>query len=240
MTDSSILLPQFAGHGGRKVLVLGCSPRLNGNSDLLAQSLAEGAIAQGSDAVVLNITTHVTAMMGYCKDCRRADGSCSLTDGFVEIFNNLYLPAEAVVFATPIWWYGMSAHMKNFIDRMACEISAGTEQGAGAKAAVMARPMALLLAAEESNFSSRMAIVSQFAEFCRHLRSPFVGLVNGLGNRRGEIRYDPLDPLTEAYQLGERLFDLVQTDYELDSVRSLDVWAEGQNTSPGYWPSYWR
>ena len=96
-------LPEWKNNGRRKVLVLATSPRENGNSHLLAQALSEGALASGHDVVVTMISPHVKHMMKYCRDCRGADGQCSLSDGFSKIFQKLYQPADAVVFATPIW-----------------------------------------------------------------------------------------------------------------------------------------
>lgn len=229
-------IPAWTNHGGRKVLIIATSPRENGNSHLLANGLYEGAQLANHDAVVIRITPYVKHMMRYCRECRNADGACGLDDRFSEIFRSLYRPADAVVFATPIWWYGMTAHMKNFLDRIACEISASGALGDQAKKDVMGKRIALLLSAEESNFGSRLPLIGQFNEPCRHMRCRFVGHVTGLGNLRGEVKADPLDPIGEARMLGQRLFEINETDYELDSQRDFEVWQQ----KPGYFPSYWR
>lgn len=229
-------IPAWSHNGGPQVLVLATSPRLEGNSAMLANALASGAAAGGADVAQINITQHVRYMMNYCKLCRGSDGTCSLDDGFDEIFTTLYQPADAVVFATPIWWYGVSAHMKNFQDRIACQISASAANGAGAKMDVMGKRMALLMSAEESNLACRLGIVMQFSELSRHLRCQFVGTVTGISNIRGEIINDPLNPLSEARALGQRLFDVAETNYELDTERHPRVWPD----NAGHYPSSWR
>lgn len=222
--------------GAKKVLILSSSPRLEGNSRSLAVSFAAGAREAGHEVVVVDLVRHVRHMLGYCRTCRDGDGECSLDDDFKPLFLRLYLAADAVVFATPIWWYGMSSHMKNFIDRMSCYISESSPHGAQAKLRVMGKRVALLLSAEESSFASRLGLVSQVAEFCRHVRCSFVGVVTGLGNLHGEVARDPTNPLEEARLMGQRLFDLEDTDYELDTPRSVVVWPDGS----GRFPSYWR
>jgi putative NADPH-quinone reductase len=220
----------------KKVLVLNASPRLDGNSRLLASALSIGAREAGHDVVVVDLVRHVRHMLQYCKTCRGEDGECALDDEYKSLFLDLYVPADAIVFATPIWWYGVSGHMKTFLDRMACYISESSPHGKGAKPRVMGKRMALLLSAEESNFASRLGLIDQMTELCRHLRCEFVGVVAGVGNLRGEVANDPLDPVGEARKLGTRLLSIESTDYELDTPRSLRVWGS-QAQSPG---SYWR
>ena len=222
-------------NGAKKVLILSSSPRLKGNSRSLAVSLAAGAREAGHQVVLVDLVKHVRHMLGNCRTCRADDGECGLDDDFRSIFLQLYLAADAVVFATPIWWYGMSAHMKNFIDRMSCYISESSSHGAEAKPRVMGKRVALLLSAEESSFASRLGLVSQVAEFCRHVRCSFVGVVTGLGNLHGEVARDPTNPLEEARLMGQRLFRLEDTDYELDTPRSVVVWPDGSRRFPSYW-----
>lgn len=46
-----------------------------------------------------------------------------------------------------------------------------------------------------------------------------VGIVTGIGNRRGDVGDGPNRPLEAAGELGARLFDIRATDYELDTDR---------------------
>jgi hypothetical protein len=53
-----------------------------------------------------------------------------------------------------------------------------------------------------------------------------VGVVNGVGNKRGEVARDPTDPLTAADELGRRLFELRYSDFRIDSERANAVWPQ--------------
>jgi hypothetical protein len=93
----------------------------------------------------------------------------------------------------------------------------------------------LLLSAEESNFSARLAIMQQMQEMARYLNHMFVGEVTGIGNRRGDVDSDPNQPIAAARELARNLFSVNATDYKLDTARSGSVWADDPGT-----PASWR
>lgn len=227
------LIGAWTGSGGR-VLVLSSSPRLDGNSHSLAESLAAGARSAGHDALLVDLSLHVTHLLRDCRSCRREDGQCAIEDDHKAIFD-LYLTAEAVVYATPIWWYGISAQLKAFIDRIFCFISDSYPDVSDTRKLLPGKRAALLLSAEESNFAARLGIVEQISELCRYLDHQFVGIVTGIGNRRGEVTLDPVDPMSAAFALGRDILKTYNTDYKLVSERSKTVWQEGEERLPSHW-----
>ena len=52
---------------------------------------------------------------------------------------------------------------------------------------------------------------------------------------RGEVRDDPPEPLVWARELGQRLFLIRTTDYQLDSDRAAAVWGGPERPPPGHW-----
>ncbi len=228
-------MTQWSADARKKVLVLSSSPRVQGNSRMLCDALAEGAREAGHETIVVNIVDYVREMLRYCHECRRPDGACSIEDRYRELFIGLYLPADAVVFGTPIYWYGMSAQLKTFFDRFVCYGESSPDYTPELKASTMEKKVAVVLSAEESNFPARAAIMTQVAEFARYMRCDFVGVVTGIGNRRGEVVHDPANPLEEARTLGRRLFAIESTDYMYDVPRSKDVWGEGEHRYPAMW-----
>jgi multimeric flavodoxin WrbA len=219
---------------GPRVLVLSSSPRLEGNSHRLAESFIAGTESAGNNALLVDLATHVTHMLRDCRNCRGEDGQCTIDDRHKEIFE-LYLTAEAVVYATPIWWYGTSAQLKAFIDRIFCFISDSYPDAATVRQLLPNKRAALLLSAEESNFAARLGIAEQVSELCRYLDHMFVGIVTGIGNRRGEVAIDPADPLSAAFALGRDIMKTQSTDYKLGTERSKTVWQEGEERLPGHW-----
>lgn len=209
-----------------KILGLCASPRRNGNSAALLEAFAGGAREAGHAIDIAFLDDHVAAFLRDCRQCRRADGSCAIQDGFAALFLGRYLPAEAVVFATPIYWYGMAGILKTFLDRMFCYYAASYPGSAGVIEGMQRKRLALLLAAEETYPGAELGIVHQVQEFARYTNGALVSVVRGAGNRRGEVTRDPDDPIGAARRAGLSFAERPYTDYRLDTPRSMTVWPE--------------
>lgn len=99
----------------KKVLVLSTSPRKGGNSDLLADEFVRGAREAGNS--VEKITLYDKAI-GFCKGCLTCQRTlrCVIHDDADAITQSM-LTADVIVFATPIYYYGMCGQMKTMLDR---------------------------------------------------------------------------------------------------------------------------
>lgn len=207
-----------------KLLILVGSPRRAGNSATLAEAVRRGAEARGIDATIRHIDDHISHFLRDCRSCRKPDGECSIDDGYRSLFFDDYLTADAVVFATPIYWYGMSAQTKAFFDRSFCYYAASYPGSADVVARMQGKRIGLVLASEETYPGAELGIVHQMQEFARYTRSTFVGIVRGVGNARAEVSNDPRGPLAEAERLGAEILSRSYTDYHLDTPRSARVW----------------
>lgn len=207
-----------------RLLVLIGSPRRNGNSAALADAVARGAESAGTTVALRRIDDHLGAFLRDCRECRRADGECSLADGFRALFFDDYLPAQGVVFCSPIYWYGLSAQTKAFLDRTFCYYAASYPRSAEVVAGMTGKRIGLALSAEETYPGAALGIVHQIQEFTRYTRGALVGVVRGAGNRRGEIALDPAAPLAAAEALGRTFFERPYSDYHLDTARPGRVW----------------
>ena len=103
----------------KNVLILTGSAHKQGTSFLLADKFEKGALKSGNkikryDTAFLN----VGACKG-CNYCRKNNGNCIQKDDFNLIKNDL-MQFDIVVFITPIYYFGMSAQLKAFIDRFHC------------------------------------------------------------------------------------------------------------------------
>lgn len=215
----------------RQILILSGSPRTDGNSRALADAVADGAREHGHLADVVQLGEVMTGMLRDCRRCRRADGRCAIGDGYEQLVHGRLLPANAVVYATPLYWYGMSAALKNFFDRLVCYVSASYPRHAEVVDGLKDKRVALLLASEERYPTAGVAVVAQIQEISRYFHHQFVDVVNGVGNKRGEVEFDPNDPLGAARRLGAAIFDLHHSDYNIDSVRPNAVWSRARESA---------
>src|SRR5258708_5840970 len=99
-----------------KAFLLSASPRRDGNSAQLLQAVGEGLREAGHEVALAYADDVVTSFLRDCRRCRKADGSCSIQDGFHAAFTGHFLSSEGFIAATPIYWYGMSAQLKAFFD----------------------------------------------------------------------------------------------------------------------------
>lgn len=207
-------------HQPKRLIVLVGSPRRDGNSAALGQAVIDGATAAGSEASLHFIDDYVS---GFLSDERHAPPA---DDRYAELFLERFLPADAAVFCTPVYWYGMSAQTKAFFDRSFSFYSDAYPQAEQVHRRMRGKRIGLAVASEETYPGAALGIVHQIQEFSRYTHSEFVGLVHGAGNKRGEIARDPRDPLQAARALGREIFTLSYSDYRMDSPRSTQVWPE--------------
>lgn len=101
---------------GKNILVLAGSPRKNGNSDILCDQFIKGAEEKGNKAEKVYVAD---LKINYCTGCEvcHTTGKCIHEDDMPFMFEKL-LKADVIVFATPVYFYSMSAQLKTFIDRL--------------------------------------------------------------------------------------------------------------------------
>ena len=99
----------------KKVLVISTSPRKGGNSDTLADEFVRGARERGNS--VEKVTLY-DKTIGFCKGCLTCQTTqrCVIRDD-ADIIARKMLTADVIVFATPIYYYGMCGQMKTLLDR---------------------------------------------------------------------------------------------------------------------------
>lgn len=208
----------------RQLLILVGSPRRAGNSATLAQALRRGAESSGTHVKLRFVDDYISSFLRDCRVCRRADGECSIPDDFRTLFLEDFLTADAVVFCSPVYWYGLSAQMKAFLDRTFCYYAASYPAYQRVIAGMSRKRIGLVLSSEETYPGASLGIVHQIQEFARYTHSDFIGVVRGIGNSRGEVARDPDDPLPAAERLGQRIFESRYSDYRLDTERSGKIW----------------
>jgi multimeric flavodoxin WrbA len=205
------------------VLALSSSPRRDGNSRLLAGALLEGVAQAGHHGELVYVDDHVASFLRDCRICRDSEGRCRIEDGFEPLLRRV-LVADAVVFATPLYWYGVSGQLKTFLDRIFCYIAASYPGAEDVVAGLSHKRLALLISSEETYVGSSLGVLHEIQEFARYTHSSLVGVVTGIGNKRGDVTADPDHPLDRARTLGRRLFEAKATDYRIDTDRAGSVW----------------
>lgn len=99
----------------KKVLILSSSPRKGGNSDILCDEFAKGAIEASNDVEKIRIAE---MNVGYCRACYacKKSGKCVINDDMSKILQKM-IDADVLVLASPVYFYSIDAQLKAVIDR---------------------------------------------------------------------------------------------------------------------------
>ena len=97
------------------VLGISGSPRRNGNSELLIREFMRGAAAGGHKTELIVLSELKISPCTSCGSCQKT-GKCIINDD-MQLMHKKLLEADCIVFASPIYFCGVSAQLKSFIDR---------------------------------------------------------------------------------------------------------------------------
>ena len=183
----------------KKILVLLGSPRKKGNSTTLAQKIVEGAEATGATVETIYLHGQDIAACHACYGCLKPDNkSCVIDDDMQPIYQKL-VDADAWVFASPVYWFTMSAQMKLCIDRCFALYNNNQEAFAGKR-------IAIAMSYEDTDpFVSGCAnALRTFQDMFAYVGSNIVGMVYGSADKPGEIKSNQ-SLMQEAEALGQKL-----------------------------------
>ncbi len=100
-----------------RVVILNGSPRKGANTEVMANAFADEARACGHDAEVVNVgLMDIHGCLG-CQYCFAHEGACVQKDDMAGVLEKLR-EADVVVFASPIYWFDITAQEKAAIDRL--------------------------------------------------------------------------------------------------------------------------
>ncbi|MCX6095800.1 MAG: flavodoxin family protein [Candidatus Bipolaricaulota bacterium] len=183
----------------KKVLVLLGSPRKEGSSASLARCLAEGAQSAGAEVEEVVIQDLDIRPCAACEACHK-EGSkgCVVKDDMPLVYEKL-LEADAIVFASPVYWFTFSGQTKLVIDRFyALESQKGN--------ALAGKHIGILLSYGDRDpvRSGAVNALRTFQDVFRYIGAEIVGTVYGTGLPDGRL-VNGEELAREARELGTRL-----------------------------------
>jgi len=183
----------------KRVLVLAASPRKNGNSTILALKAAEGVKAEGGEADVVPIGHLKIAPCNACNSCiTKPEAGCVIKDDMQPLFQKIR-NAQGIIFATPVYWFNMSAQMKLFIDRAYAIQDKGCWAFTGKDVGV------ILTYGDEDVFSSGGTnALRSFQDIFAFTQANVIGTVYGSADKAGDVQTNG-QLLQKAYDLGRKL-----------------------------------
>lgn len=180
-----------------KVVVVCSSPRRHGNSEVLADQFMKGASDAGHEVEKVVLSQYKMAPCLACEYCRSHEGQCVQKDDADKVIDKI-IKADVFVFATPIYFYSLSAQLKTLIDRFFAREYEIRESDRRKKAY-------LILTSGTKDKEQTIGTVESFRGFIKVLRTVDEGgIIYGLGAfQKGDAQQHPA--FTEAYKAGKEL-----------------------------------
>jgi len=176
-----------------KIVVLMGSPNRNGSTGILVDYFRKGAEEAGHSVEVIDVChTDIHPCIG-CVKCGY-EGPCVQKDD-VELIRKKLLASDMVVFATPLYYYGMTAQLKTVVDRFCAYNSSLNSRHLKS---------ALLTVAWNGDDWTFDALKAHYKTLVRYIHLKDCGMVLGYGCGTPGMTKRSRYP-QEAYQLGKDL-----------------------------------
>jgi multimeric flavodoxin WrbA len=180
------------------ILILKGSPREKGNSAMLADEVAAGAQSVG--AIVESFYLHGLDIRpcDACDECMGTGGVCIIKDDMQSLYPKL-TAANAIVLASPIYWFTISGQLKLCIDRWYAFQASQWKEFFGKKVGIV-----LTYGDTDLYTSGGINAIHTFETMFRFLRMEIVGMVYGTVMDIGDVQKRP-ELMERAYKLGQKL-----------------------------------
>ena len=176
-----------------KIVILMGSPNKHGSTSLLAEEFTRGAREAGHNVERINAAHADVHPCTGCIHCGY-EGPCVQKDG-VDAIRAKILSADMIVFATPLYYYGMSAQLKALLDRF-CAFNSSIQK--------KRMRSALISVAWNSDDWTFEALMAHYQTLTRYLNLTDMGTVLGYGcGTPSMTRRSPYPQ--QAYALGRGL-----------------------------------
>jgi multimeric flavodoxin WrbA len=181
----------------KKIVILKGSPRERGNSSVLADQVQRGAVAEGAEVSSFRLSAMGIHPCGACDACRLLE-DCAIADGMQEIYPKI-LEADAIVLASPVYWFTFSAQLKTCIDRWYAIWNQHPNAFQGKKFGVV-----LTFSDSDIYTSGGINAIHTIETMCRFLKAEIAGMVYGSALNVGDAEKDP-ELMDAAEKLGRLL-----------------------------------
>jgi multimeric flavodoxin WrbA len=179
------------------VLVLKGSPRENGNSNTLVEQVIVGAKEAGADVESFMLHHMDIRPCDACDVCQET-GMCIIKDDMQTLYP-LLEKTDAIVIASPVYWFTLSAQAKLCIDRW---YALESPQGS----ALRGKQIGIVLTYGDTDLytSGGINAIHTFESMFRYIGAEIKGMVYGSANKIGDAEKQPA-LMEKAYQLGKQL-----------------------------------
>jgi len=179
-------------------LIINGAIRPGGNTDSLVEGVVAGAKSVNLDPLMAELRNKRISNCIGCYQCLKTS-RCSLQDDMTEI-RALIEGADIILFASPLYWCGVTGLMKTFLDRLFFYYHPGTKPLISGKKAVILTPM------NQKNIEFESQVLVEFYRRlfgCLGLDIVDMSFFNEIMGK-GDLLERP-EYLEQAYEIGAQL-----------------------------------
>jgi multimeric flavodoxin WrbA len=181
-----------------KVLVIYGSSREGGNTELLTEKIVDGVDAT-------RVYLRHQQIQPIVDKRHDPAGFQPVGDDHDEIIRQM-LDHDLIIFATPLYWYGMSGPMKDFVDRWSQSLR---DPRFDFKNRIKGKPAWVVVTGGSDARLKGLPLIQQFYHIFEFTGMTFEGYLIGTGGAPGQVLQDER-ALLEAAWLNKRLRDQAQ------------------------------
>lgn len=179
----------------KKILIVTGSPRVGGNSDILAEAFAQGAKEAGHEVTTFAAGRKNIKPCIVCRTCFSKGVACSIDNDFNELAPLLEW-ADVIVLCSPVYWYDITTQLKAAIDKLfVFSVS-------GRRPSIKESVLMLCGAVEAERFDGAAQVYRRITEGSMQWKDRGVILAGGC-HEKGDILTHPA--LEEARTLGRNI-----------------------------------
>lgn len=182
------------GTNNRKITAFIGSPRKRGNTDILVDELLKGASAayKNQEKVYLNDMNIGPCI--HCNLCKKTD-VCFQKDDF-DLLMKKVAESDVVIMGTPIYFWGVTAQMKVFIDRWYSVHRQGIFKD---------KKFISVIPFEDADINTAIPIKGMLKATFNHIKANYIHelIVPGVNNK-GEVN-EKEDALASAFKIGSEI-----------------------------------
>ncbi|GHO53009.1 flavodoxin family protein [Ktedonobacter robiniae] len=162
-----------------KTLAIYGGSRKNGNSEQLTKELLKGT----SYSSIHLSDYHIKPIVDQRHD---SNGFDAVDDDYSLVLEQVRAH-ELLVFTTPLYWYGMSGLMKNFVDRWSQSFR---DTSINFKMEMATKRAFVVIVGDDEPQKKALPLAQQFQYIFDFMNMPLVGYLIGNGRKPGDIQND--------------------------------------------------
>ena len=175
----------------KNIVILSGSPRKNENTDKLVAAFIDGAKSADKNVTLFRVADMSIGGCLGCKYCLDNKGVCSQNDDMTQI-RDVIQRSDTIVFASPVYYAGVSAQLKLAIDRTYAlwDVETAVKQAA------------LLMTCEDASTAEGAIVMYKIILDFEEWGDAGIIIASGLED---EKTIDGHEALEQAYKLGQEI-----------------------------------